>query len=86
MLVRVNHAKFLSLMPGLSNLRNARNVSQRPYVPGYLLLSGDAVDDGAIPSYAPRHRVSPIHFTDVLVPENAGVEEMKGAIRRQILC
>ncbi|MGA2648558.1 MAG: hypothetical protein ABSF15_28075 [Candidatus Sulfotelmatobacter sp.] len=86
MFVKMNPAARLSLLPGLSRLRNARNVSQKPYAPGYVLLSGAAVDDSVIPPHAPRDRVEPLYFQNVVVRKNASVEEMHAAIRQQILC
>jgi hypothetical protein len=84
MIVFTNAAAKVSLLPRLSSTRNARNVSQRQYVPGWVLLSGWAVDDGVIPLHAPRERVEPLYFQNILVRENAGVEEMHAAIRLQI--
>ncbi len=84
MFVTMNAAAKVSLLPGLSRLRNARNVSQRRYFPGWVLLSGWAVDDSVIPPHAPRERVQSLCFQNVLVRECAGVDEMHAAIRQQI--
>jgi hypothetical protein len=86
MFVTMNAAATVSQLPGLSQLRNARNVSQRRYFPGWVLLSGWAVDDSVIPAHASRERVESLYFQNVLVRENASVDEMHAAIRRQILC
>jgi hypothetical protein len=80
-------AGLLSLWPGLSAVRNARNVTQSPHVwPGYVRLSGDAVDDSSIPAHAPRERVPTLHFKNVLVSEHASLPEIQAAIHQEILC
>jgi hypothetical protein len=80
-------AHLLNMWPGLSAVRDARNVRQSPHVwPGYVRLSGDAVDDSSIPAHAPRERVPTLHFQNVLVSEHASLPEIQAAINQEILC
>jgi hypothetical protein len=74
-------AERLSLMPELTPFYNARMVSQRPYCAGFVQLTGEGRDDGAIPEHAPRERLAPVWFHDIVVPEYATAQAMAELIR-----